>query len=133
MTPKLLASFVSLYVIGMIISMGCSGDFTSEDQWNDISEDMTGFSVAQVSGLSGIPIAFSGFVENGLPRMLTWNYQFLESDIGGLNIILQIFRVFLIIVCGVCVMWGIISQFQSYMIPALIGSGILFGIGSALS
>lgn len=133
MTPKLLAFFVALYVIGMIISMGCSGDYTNGDEWNSISDDLTGFSVAQISGLSGVPIAFSGFVENGLPRMLTWNYQFLESDIGGLDVILQIVRAFLIVVCGVCIIWGIVDRFQSYIIPALIGSGILFGVGSLLS
>ncbi|MDD5094062.1 MAG: hypothetical protein PHV74_06765 [Dehalococcoidia bacterium] len=132
-SPKLMMFFALLLVMGQIISMGCSGTYTSDDQWDDISNDLTGFSAANISGLSAIPVAFSGFITHGLPRMLSWNYAFLQSDIEGLNVLLMILRTILIIVVSCGMIWGIVSQFQSYMIPALIGSGILWGIGSLLS
>lgn len=132
-TPKFMMFCVTLMVFGQIISMGISGDYIGGDEWSNISQNLTGFSVAEISGLSGIPVAFSGFMTHGLPQMLTWNYAFFESDIVSLNVFLNILQVICVIIFSGGLIWGIVTQFQSYMIPALIGSGILWGIGSLLS
>ena len=132
-TPKFMMFCVLLMVAGLIISMGISGDFYSPTDWDSISQDLTGFDVAQFSGIGAIPIAFSGFITNGFPRMITWNYAFFQSDIAGLDILLIIMRAVCIMVFSVGLIYGIVSQFQSYMIPALIGGGVLWGIGSLIS
>lgn len=133
-SPKLMMFFMSLMVMGQIISMGISGDWASGDDWDEISEEMTGFSASDINGIGAIPIAFSGFVTNGLPRMLSWDYAFFEcDDVLGLQSLLLIVQGALIIIVSGGLLWGIVTQFQAYMIPAIIGSGALWGIGSLLS
>lgn len=124
---------LALMVFGQIISMGISGQYVAQDQWDEISEEMTGFSATDINGLGAVPIAFSGFITTGLPRMLSWNYAFLQSDIVALHVLLTIARCVLVLIFSGGLIWGVVTQFQSYMIPALIGSGILWGIGSLLS
>jgi len=132
-TPKMMMCFIALMVAGLIISMGTSGDYIGSDAWDAISQELTGFEAGDISGIGSIPTAFSGFMENGFPRMVSWNYAFFQSNIAGLQVILSIVQGFFIIVCTGGLLWGIVGQFQSYIIPALIGSGILWGIGSLLS
>ena len=108
--------------------MGCSGVYTGQDQWDQMSNELTGFRAVDITGIKGVALGFGGFITHGVPHMLLWDYEFLHSDIDGLNTILMILRMICVLVCSCGLVWGIVSQFQQYMIPALISSGILWGI-----
>lgn len=131
--PKLMAFFAFLLIMGKIISMGSEGVYWDVDRTNEVCESLTGFSVDELSGLGGIIVGASGFLGTGVPQMLLWDYGFLSSDIDSLNFLLMLVRMVAIVVVSAGLLWGLITQFQSYMVPALIGIGAIWGIGSLLS
>lgn len=132
-SPKLMMFFAFILIMGTIVGIGSEGVYTSGDEVEDLSESLTGFSVNELSGLGGVVVGASGFFAHGLPKMLLWDYPMFESDIASLHWFLQIIRVICIIVVSAGLVFGLVTQFQSYMIPAMIGSGIIWGIGSLLS
>lgn len=131
--PKLMMFFAFLLIMGKIISMGAEGVYWDTDRTETITESLTGYSVDELSGLGGIVVGASGFFGTGVPQMLLWDYSFLSSDIDALNFFLMLFRLVMVVVVSAGFIWGLVSQFQSYMIPALIGVGAIWGVGSLLS
>jgi len=125
--------FAFLLIVGKIVSMGAEGVYMDTNRVETIAESLTGYSVNELSGLGGIVIGASGFLATGVPQMLTWNYSFLSSDIAALDFILILVRIVLVVVVSAGFIWGLVSQFQSYMVPALIGTGVIWGIGSLIS
>lgn len=132
-SPKLMMCFALLMVMGQVISMGVEGEYWDGNEVEALSDSMTGYSVSELSGMGGILVGASGFLSHGLPNMLSWNYAFLQSHIAALNFVLVIIRTICVIVCSGGLIWGLVTQFQNYMIPAMIGGGILWGVGSLLS
>jgi len=124
--------FVFLLVLGKIISMGTEGVFWDGDRYDNIYESFTGYNVDELSGLGGVVVGAAGFFATGVPQMLLWDYAFLEADLESLNFLLTMLRIVAIVTVSAGVLWGMVSQFQSYMIPALIGVGALWGLGSLL-
>lgn len=112
--------------------MGTEGVYWDEDRTSAVYESFTGYSVSELSGLGGIVVGAAGFFSTGLPQMLLWDYGFLDSDLPSLNFFLILFRLVCVFIVTGGILWGMISQFQSYMIPALIGVGAIWGVGSLL-
>jgi len=121
---------VFIFVLGKIISMGTEGVFWDGDRYDNIYESFTGYSVEELSGLGGVVVGAAGFFSTAVPQMLLWDYAYLESDIASLNFLLIMLRIVAVVVVSAGIIWGMVSQFQSYMIPALIGIGAIWGIGS---
>lgn len=99
--------FVSfVFFIGTICCLIGDGIFLGQDQL-DIANALTGYNITQVqtAGLWSIPKLGWGFVTHGLPKMLMWDYSFLNN--GGYFII----RMLLIFTLSVGVIWGVTTTF----------------------
>ncbi len=92
MSSKFIMFVVFLWLSGNILCMIIEGSYFNEGDM-DILEALTGYSAVQISGTGAIaiPKLAVGFFTVGLPRMLLWDYNFLQ---GGW----ELFRVFLYII-----------------------------------
>ena len=100
--PQLFMFIVFTFVSGTIISLIIEGSYWGTgDEW-DVMQSITGYSTMQISGAGGITIPqwTWGFLSNGLPKMLLWNYSFLDGS------------------------WAVIKPFLF-----AISAGIVFGVG----
>lgn len=66
----------------------------------DILNQLTGYSITQAGDLSVIQLG-AGFFTTGLPKMLLWDYPFLQGN-------LLIVR-FLLICLSIGVLWGVFT------------------------
>lgn len=101
--PRTIMFLAYLFIMGTLCSMIC-------DDWiSDISEmeSLTGYRVTELSGVGGMATGAIGFFTTGLPKMLLWDYAFLQSDIAALDDVLRIFRIILIITLSSGVVYGL--------------------------
>lgn len=130
---KFMMWVIFLMIMGKIISMGVEGVYWDTDQAEAIASDVTGYDVANLKGLGGILKGGLGLLTNTFPQCMSWDFAFFESDISGLSFFLIMMRIVAIIVLSGGLIWGCLTQFQSYMIPAMLGSGLVFGLATSLT
>lgn len=98
--------FVSfVFFVGNFICLIFEGIYWGTTEVNIIS-DLTGYNTIQVAGAGvwGIPKLGLGFMMNGLPKLIMWDYSFLQ---GGYFIA----RILLIVTLSVGVVWGVTVTF----------------------
>ena len=107
MGPKLTMFILFVFFLGNFMSLMVEGDwFGSSDV--DLANDLTGYSIVELSGAGfwTIPKMGLGFVTNGLPKVLLWDYSFFVGDWA-------LFRLFLIFVISAPIIWAIAQVFIS--------------------
>ncbi len=105
MNPKLLMFVSFVFFIGNLCCLFIEGDYIGTGELG-LANALTGYNVLQVSGAGiwSIPKLAWGFMTHGLPKLLSWDYNFFQ---GGYFII----RLFLIMTLSVGIVWGVIQTF----------------------
>ena len=105
MNPKLLMFVSFVFLIGTFCCLVIEGGWFGEGEVGIINS-LTGYNIIQVSGAGvwAIPKLAWGFLSNGLPKMILWDYNFFQ---GGYFF----FRIVLIMTLSVGVVWGVIQTF----------------------
>jgi len=130
---KFMMWVIFLMIMGKIISMGVDGVYWDTDETEAIVSDVTGYDVANLKGIGGILKGATGMLIHTFPQCMAWDFAFFESDIDILAFFLMMIRVVAIIVFSGGLIWGCLTQFQSYMIPAMLGAGLIFGVASSIA
>ncbi len=107
MGPKLTIFLMFSFMLCTIVSMTLEGAWYGSDDV-DIMNELTGYSVIQLSGAGFWTVAKMGvgFLTIGLPKALIWDYSFLQGDWALL-------RWMLIGTLSVGFIWGIAQFFIS--------------------
>jgi hypothetical protein len=103
MSSKIIMFIVFIFVVGTVVSIIIEGTFIGGGEEIDIMEALTGYSNVDIAAAGGfsIPKLGWGFFTVGLPKVIMWDYSFLD---GG---------------------WGIFKWFLLYPISA----GVVYAIG----
>lgn len=103
MSSKIIIFIVFLFVIGTVVSLIIEGSFIGSGEEMDIMQALTGYNTLDVAGGGGIsiPKLGLGFFTTGLPKVIMWDYSFLDGS------------------------WGIIKWLLLYPISA----GVVYAIG----
>jgi len=99
MTAKYLNGLAFCWFIGTATCLIIEGSWFGSSQASIINS-LSVYRVAELFGTWKIPVPNIDFLLVGLPRLLTWDYSFLQ---GGLDII----QWFLAVVLGIGVLWGL--------------------------
>jgi hypothetical protein len=101
MTMNKLGAIVMMYMVGQITCLIIDGMFIGGSSGGFISviNSLMGFSVVSEGGFNVIQAGI-GFVTIGIPKLLFWNYSFLN---GGFFIV-RIF-LFVITIAGIYGLW----------------------------
>lgn len=112
MHPKLVIFFAFSYVTATLLCLFIEGTYLGESEL-DVMNALTGMSLLEVSGSGAwtIPRLIGGFFTTGIPRLLLWDYSFLESPEGGL------FKWIVLLPLTVGFVWGLAQVF----LPAIQG------------
>jgi hypothetical protein len=105
MSPKFIMFVSFVFLIGSLACLIIEGVWFG-DRELDIVNSLTGYNIIQVSGAGvwAIPKLAWGFLTNGLPKLILWDYNFFQ---GGYFFL----RIVLIMTLSVGVVWGIIQTF----------------------
>lgn len=103
MTPKFISYLAFVWVICTIMCLVIQGTYFSTTETNIINQ-LTGYNTLELGGLWGIPRLAIGFLTNGFPRLIMWDYSFLTGAYA-------IIQVILIAVFSTAAVWGIITIF----------------------
>ena len=98
--------FVSfVFFVGTFVCLVFEGVYSGTEEL-DILNALTGYNAIQISGAGvwGIPKLGFGFMMNGLPKLILWDYPFLQ---GGFFVI----RVLLISTLSLGLVWGVTVTF----------------------
>jgi len=81
MHPKLVMFFVFSYVTATLMCLFIEGAWLGDEEVT-VMNALTGMSMLEVSGsgLWTVPKLIGGFFTVGVPRLLLWDYSFLEGD-----------------------------------------------------
>lgn len=112
MHPKLVIFFAFSYVTATLLCLFIEGTYLGESEL-DVMNALTGMSLLEVSGSGAwtIPRLIGSFFTTGIPRLLLWDYSFLESPEGGL------FKWIVLLPLTVGFVWGLAQVF----LPAIQG------------
>jgi hypothetical protein len=101
MTMNKLAAIVLMYMVGQISCLIIDGMFlgTADGGFMSVINSLMGFNVVSEGGFNVIQAGI-GFVTVGIPKLLFWNYSFLD---GGFFIV-RIF-LFVITIAGIYGLW----------------------------
>lgn len=102
MSPRWIAGLSFLFILGTIISVAIEGAFFGQGDI-DVLNEMLGFSAFEAGGLMAIPKIGIGFITHGLPKMLLWDYAFLDGHFVILRILLMSL--------SIAIVWGIVQVF----------------------
>jgi len=86
-----------------MISLLIEGAFMRTEDINIINQ-LTGYSALEAGGIMAIPKLGWGFMTHGLPKILLWDYAFLEG--AGFEILRWI-----LMPLSIAVVWGIVQTF----------------------
>jgi len=105
MGPKLMMFLLFVFFIGNFISLIGDGEWFGDADM-DITNHLTGYSVIELSGAGfwSIPKAGIGFLTDGLPRVLMWDYSYLQGD-------WMLLRMALVFFISAPMMWGVFQVF----------------------
>jgi hypothetical protein len=105
MSPKLIMFVSFVFFVGTLCCLIIEGSYFGAGELN-IVNSLTGFNIIQVSGAGiwSIPKLAWGFMTVGLPKLISWDYNFFQ---GGYFIV----RLFLIMTLSVGIVWGVIQTF----------------------
>jgi hypothetical protein len=105
MNPKLIMFVTFVFFIGTLSCLIIEGIYFGTGEL-DVVNSLTGYNIVQVSGAGiwSIPKLAWGFVTNGLPKLLFWDFNFFQ---GGYFIV----RLLLIMTLSVGIVWGVIQTF----------------------
>ena len=105
MSPKLIMFVAFVFFIGTMCCLVIEGSYIGTGEL-DLANSLTGYNIIQVSGAGiwSIPKLAWGFMTQGLPKLIFWDFNFFQ---GGYFIV----RLFLIMTLSVGVVWGVIQTF----------------------
>jgi len=105
MNPKLIMFVSFVFLIGTLCCLIIEGGWFGDTELSIVNA-LTGYNTLQVSGAGvwSIPKLAWGFLTNGLPKLLFWDYNFFQ---GGYFFI----RIILIMTLSVGLVWGVIQTF----------------------
>ena len=120
MNPKLVMFCAFVFMIGTALSLFIEGSWFGTEEVGVVNE-LTGYTALQIqgSGLWAIPKQISGFMTHGLPKLIMWDYSFLEGNAA-------LFKWVVLYPISAGVVWGLAQVF----IPAI--SGMLSGLRGLL-
>ena len=106
MGPKLTMFIVFVFLAGTMLCLMMEGAFFGQEEV-DLVNELTGYNILQLSGtgLWSIPKMGVGFLTNGLPKIVLWDYSFLEGGWGSL------FKWIVLFPVSIGVIWGIAQMF----------------------
>lgn len=108
MSPKFVIFFAFSYVSSTLVCLFIEGGYFGAEELS-VMNALTGISLLEVSG-SGfwmIPKLISDFFTVGVPRLLLWDYSFLDTPEGGL------FKWLVLLPLSVGFVWGLAVVFLS--------------------
>lgn len=113
MSAKLLMFFAFIYFVGTFLCLSIEGEYY-QDQDMTIVNQLTGVSFieAQDAGPWAIPKMAVGFFTNGIPKLILWNYTFLQ---GGYEIV----KWLLLYPLTVGFIWGLAQTFIGMLMRQL--------------
>lgn len=84
MSSKIVMFCVFLFVIGTLVSLIIEGTFIGSGEEMDVLRALTGYSNTEIAGGGVIVIPKVGlaFFAVGLPKVIMWDYSFLEGGWG---------------------------------------------------
>ncbi len=103
MTSKYISFLAWMWVICTFFCLVIEGNFYGTEDMNTLNY-LVGYNTLELGGLWGVPRLIIGFFTNGFPRLLMWDYSFLE---GGFAMI----RFIMIAVFSTGAIWGLVSIF----------------------
>lgn len=108
MSPKFVVFFAFSYVTATLLCLFIEGSYFGAEELS-IMNALTGMSLLEITGTGAwtIPKLISGFFKVGVPRLLLWDYSFLDTAEGGL------FRWLLLLPLSVGFVWGLAVVFLS--------------------
>lgn len=108
MSPKFVIFFAFSYVSATLLCLFIEGGWFGAEEL-DIMNALTGMSLLEITGTGAwtIPKLISGFFTVGVPRLLLWDYSFLDTPEGGL------FKWLLLLPLSVGFVWGLAVVFLS--------------------
>ena len=106
MSAKFIIFLAMVFIVGQFMCLVGEGGFFGQDDV-DLQNTLTGYTALEVSGAGiwTVPKLIGGFLTTGLPKMITWNYSFLE---GSWSMI----KWFLLYPISIGVVWGITLVFM---------------------
>jgi len=111
MSEKFIIFITFIFIMGTFLSLIMEGAYFSSEEAGIIN-NLTGFSIMEIErmGILTIPKLALGFLMNGLPKVIMWDYSFLEGE-------WMIIKWILLYPISASVVYGIIKLF----IPAVTG------------
>ena len=111
MHPKLIMFCVFIFVVGTLLSLIIEGGYFGSQEVG-IMNQLTGYTTLQIAGTGiwTVPKLVVGFFTHGLPKLIMWDYGFLEGEAA-------IFKWIVLYPISAGVVWGIALVF----IPAVQG------------
>ncbi len=108
MSPKFVIFFAFSYVTATLLCLFIEGSYFGTEEL-DIMNALTGMSLLEITGTGAwvIPKLISGFFTVGVPRLLLWDYSFLNNAEGGL------FKWLILLPLSVGFVWGLAVMFLS--------------------
>ena len=108
MSPKFVIFFAFSYVTATLLCLFIEGSYFGTEEL-DIMNALTGMSLLEITGTGAwvIPKLVSGFFSVGVPRLLLWDYSFLDNAEGGL------FKWLVLLPLTVGFVWGLAVMFLS--------------------
>lgn len=102
MSPKFVIFFAFSYVTATLLCLFIEGAYFGATELG-IMDALTGMSLLEITGTGAwtIPKLISGFFTIGVPRLLLWDYSFLDTAEGGL------FKWLLLLPLSVGFVWGL--------------------------
>jgi hypothetical protein len=104
MTPKFVAFLGFAWIICTFMCLVIQGTFFSDTEMNVINM-LTGYNTLELGGLWGVPRLAIGFFTTGFPKLILWDYSFINH--GSYQIIQYI----LIATLSTGAVWGLVSAF----------------------
>lgn len=106
MHPKLVIFFAFSFVVSTMLCLFIEGSYLGAEEIS-VMNALTGMSLLEVSGSGGwaVPRLIAGFFTVGVPRLLLWDYSFLDSADGGL------FKWIVLFPLTVGFVWGLAQVF----------------------
>ena len=107
MSVRWIAGLSFVWVLGTIVSLIIEGAWLGAEELN-LMNSLTGYSVVEMGGITGIPKMAIGFFTHGLPKLISWDYAFFTGD-------LFILRIIMAVTFSGAVIWGLIQVFTPVM------------------
>jgi hypothetical protein len=105
MSTKIIMFCVFVFIPGTLFSLLMDGVWWGADQ-GSVLNALSGFSNVSMSGAGiwSFPVMLVSFFTVGVPRMLLWDYSYLNNPFG------EVFKLFLYAISA-GVMWGFFQVF----------------------